>query len=240
MELEDFERAVAASADADALWLACQTFFPARGVVRMTYHHLPPLGAPDGGEVLFRADGFPEDVIARYVAERMWRINPMLQHARGNPEPFYWSEALGEAEIDPAFVDYVAAARAGGVEDGLGIEVYGPNGRNGYCGLALPAGRAPLPGEEVADFHWACQLAHLRYCALRAEDIAPPDLSPRESEVLAWVARGKSNAIIGEILGISAHTVDAHLRRIYLKLGVGDRISATLRALGVGLIHAEG
>ena len=63
-------------------------------------------------------------------------------------------------------------------------------------------------------------------------------LSERETEVLALVARGKSNALIGDILGISVHTVDAHLRRIYLKLGVFDRISAAVRGIGVGLIRA--
>ena len=67
-----------------------------------------------------------------------------------------------------------------------------------------------------------------------------PSLSAREAEVLCWVARGKSNGAIAEILGISAHTVDAHLRRIYLKLGVVDRLSAALRALGFGLIKVEG
>ena len=55
--------------------------------------------------------------------------------------------------------------------------------------------------------------------------------------MLGWVARGKSNSMIGDILGISAHTVDAHMRRICLKLGVSDRISATVRGIGVGLIH---
>ncbi len=66
-----------------------------------------------------------------------------------------------------------------------------------------------------------------------------PALSRREVEVLGWVARGKSNGLIGEILGISSATVDAHLRRIYLKLGVFDRISAAVRGIGTGLIHAE-
>ena len=57
--------------------------------------------------------------------------------------------------------------------------------------------------------------------------------------MLTWVARGKTNAAIAEILGISAHTVDAHLRRIYLKLGVADRMSAALRGLGFGLISLD-
>ncbi len=82
---------------------------------------------------------------------------------------------------------------------------------------------------------------HLRYCELLLRDARARcrSLSSREAEVLTWVARGKTNASIGEILGISAHTVDAHLRRIYLKLGVVDRISAALRGLGFGLISLD-
>jgi DNA-binding CsgD family transcriptional regulator len=85
-----------------------------------------------------------------------------------------------------------------------------------------------------------CQAAHARYCAqvLAIQD-APPTLSDREGEILVWVARGKSNAAIAEILGISAHTVDAHLRRIYLKLGVYDRVTAAVRGIGLGLVHSS-
>lgn len=70
---------------------------------------------------------------------------------------------------------------------------------------------------------------------------APPAaLTPRERDILAWVARGKSNSVIGDVLGISPHTVDTHLRRIYAKLGVSDRISAALAGVGIGLIHSMG
>ncbi|MBX9455910.1 MAG: response regulator transcription factor [Rhizobium sp.] len=55
-------------------------------------------------------------------------------------------------------------------------------------------------------------------------------LTARESEVLAWIAKGKSNRDIGEILGLSARTVNKHLEQIYVKLGVENRASAAVKA----------
>lgn len=56
-------------------------------------------------------------------------------------------------------------------------------------------------------------------------------LTLREAEVLSWVARGKSNSDIAEILCISPRTVHKHLERIFVKLGVDSRSSATSVAL---------
>jgi DNA-binding NarL/FixJ family response regulator len=56
-------------------------------------------------------------------------------------------------------------------------------------------------------------------------------ISERESEVLLWVSRGKSNREIGEILTISPRTVDKHLEQIFTKLGVANRASAAARAV---------
>jgi DNA-binding response OmpR family regulator len=55
-------------------------------------------------------------------------------------------------------------------------------------------------------------------------------LTARESEVLAWISKGKSNRDIGEILGLSARTVNKHLEQIYVKLGVENRASAAVKA----------
>ncbi|MEM9144872.1 MAG: DNA-binding response regulator [Pseudomonadota bacterium] len=51
-------------------------------------------------------------------------------------------------------------------------------------------------------------------------------LTPREAEVLAWLARGKSNRDIATILSLSPRTVTKHLEQIYAKLGVDNRTSA--------------
>jgi len=56
-------------------------------------------------------------------------------------------------------------------------------------------------------------------------------LSTRESEILLWVAQGKTNNEVGIILSITAATVKKHLEHIYAKLGVEGRNAATLKAL---------
>jgi DNA-binding NarL/FixJ family response regulator len=58
-----------------------------------------------------------------------------------------------------------------------------------------------------------------------------PQLSPREQEVLEWLAQGCSNKEIADKLFISVETVTWHLRHIYTKLHVRSRTQAALRFL---------
>jgi len=61
-------------------------------------------------------------------------------------------------------------------------------------------------------------------------------VTEREAEVLLWIARGKSNRDIAEILDLSPRTVNKHLEQIYAKLGVENRASAAalaVRTIGI-------
>jgi len=58
-------------------------------------------------------------------------------------------------------------------------------------------------------------------------------LTPREAEILFWMAQGKTNAELGVILDISPATAKKHLENIYEKLSVEGRNGATLRTLEV-------
>jgi DNA-binding response OmpR family regulator/DNA-binding CsgD family transcriptional regulator len=55
-------------------------------------------------------------------------------------------------------------------------------------------------------------------------------LTTREGEVLSWLAKGKTNRDIAQILGLSPRTVDKHLEQIYAKLGVENRTAAAALA----------
>jgi DNA-binding NarL/FixJ family response regulator len=60
-------------------------------------------------------------------------------------------------------------------------------------------------------------------------------LTPREEEVLRYVAMGLRNAEVGEKLSISEETVKTHLNRIFRKLGIRDRVGLALHAARGGV-----
>jgi len=61
-------------------------------------------------------------------------------------------------------------------------------------------------------------------------------LTPRESEVLALIARGQPNKVIARELGVSEKTVKTHVSNLLGKLGVTDRTQAALYAVREGLV----
>lgn len=61
--------------------------------------------------------------------------------------------------------------------------------------------------------------------------LEPLGLTPREAEVLFWVARGKTNDEIAIVLGIGLTTVKKHLESVFGKLGVENRTAAAAMAL---------
>ena len=56
-------------------------------------------------------------------------------------------------------------------------------------------------------------------------------LTTRESQLLFWLTRGKSNREIGIISGISGRTVEKHLQHVFEKMDVGSRHAAMVQAI---------
>ena len=74
-------------------------------------------------------------------------------------------------------------------------------------------------------------LSRFRISAESRRRMAPRrSLTPREAEVLGWVARGLTNVEIGAALLISPQTVRKHLENIFEKLGVQSRTAAAAYA----------
>jgi two-component system, NarL family, response regulator LiaR len=95
--------------------------------------------------------------------------------------------------------------------------------------------RAADAGEAIIDPAVAARLVDaLGEEAAQAPDVAEPDLTPREREVLALLARGYANKRIALELGVAEKTVKTHVSHVLAKLGVADRTQAALYAARMG------
>jgi DNA-binding NarL/FixJ family response regulator len=81
------------------------------------------------------------------------------------------------------------------------------------------------------------EFAHRPNDDKKADIAALNEITEREQEVLALVARGHSNAEIAEILVLSEGTVKTHVKRIFMKLGLRDRTQAVIFAYDAGLVQ---
>jgi DNA-binding CsgD family transcriptional regulator len=104
----------------------------------------------------------------------------------------------------------------------------------------------PLASSAAADILAAAETHH--FSIARQDGVwqiiqvteAPPNirsLTPRELEVLTWVARGQSASAIAKTLQITKRTVDEHVSNATRKLGAGNRTQAAVLALLSNLIE---
>jgi DNA-binding CsgD family transcriptional regulator len=66
---------------------------------------------------------------------------------------------------------------------------------------------------------------------VNAGPVGSVGLTPRETEVLTWIAQGKTNYEIGVILSVATGTICKHVQRIFFKLSVENRTAAAVVAL---------
>lgn len=184
-------------------------------------------------------DGFKREEIETYLSFDFQRLDIVPRIALAAGVPVRWSDAWKAEQTTPEERAFLAALQAIGFPDGYSLPCYGPNNRNAVVSIATRDRAYRADPGRLTEFHFAAQAAHLRICAHFADEVAlDRQLSSREKEILDWVARGKSNTVIADILEISPGTVDTYMRRIYEKLDVSDRTSAAVKGVGLGLIAA--
>lgn len=233
--LPAFIDAVEGAEDPETLWHYVLDFFHDHEIEMVSYHHAPVRPGIDEMKVV--TDGFPEEWVCHYIEQKLYTVDPIPELAARSTEPFHWKDVGKLMPLNALQIEFLKDLSEAVHGDGLGIEVFGPGLRNGYVGLGFGGDRPNLSSKDVREMQYGSQIAHLRYCTLVPTEGHPGGpLSGREREILEWVARGKSNAVISQILELSPSTVDTYLRRIYAKLGVNDRTTAAIRGLGSGLI----
>ncbi|MBV9078972.1 MAG: autoinducer binding domain-containing protein [Methylobacteriaceae bacterium] len=189
---------------------------------------LPPPGQ-DKMQPLHLVDQWPQEWLRHYDKSRYVRHDPVMARLLSSLEPFAWADTPVDRREQPTAFRIMNEAAEFGLVDGYSIPIFDPSGFEGCISLA---GARLDPDPEIRRaLHlvslWAYGTAERLFQAERPR----AELSEREREVLRWVAIGRSQAEVADILGIAEKTVEAHLRNARLKLRTRNTTHTTVVAL---------
>lgn len=180
----------------------------------------------------------PQDYIDRYEEKNYVDRDPVVTELRRTVRPFSWTDVMKRRNLSRKDRHIIEEAREFDVNDGLIVPIVT---LSGTLSVFSPCGRNP---DLSPDARRAVELISLySHEALKRKLLeqsrykeAHTPLTPREREVMRWVAAGKSDAEIAEILSIAPATVTLHVERAKRKLDAFRRTFAVVKALRCGEI----
>lgn len=174
----------------------------------------------------------------RYVAEQLQRNDPTIQAIFAADRPFTWTEVRARTRDPKGMRVFEEADRTGGRE-GLVIPIHGALGEVSVMILVTDTRAIDVADRPILHLLGTVYATVGRTLTELGDD--EPTASPltrREGECLAWVARGKTDWAIGQILGISERTVESHINSARGKTGADTRAHAIMEAWRRGwLVH---
>lgn len=214
---------------ADALDKICQRF---------EVDHAAYAGTDPVSGTLHGFANYPLAWKSYYEENNLQLIDPTLRHARRSIAPVNWERLADDHNFTRVFAD---AHEFGISQHGITVPVRGPYGDIGLVSLTR---------RDTADGwrrHLSQIIGDLQSTAVNLHDITMqsdtlaralrrPQLSGREREILQWIAVGKTQGDVADILSISSRTVEVHLRSAREKLWSMTTAQAVGRAIGYGFI----
>ena len=182
---------------------------------------------------------YPEPWKRHYTENGFESVDPTLRVASRAQAPVDWQRL----EHDRSFSDVFRTARDFGISDrGLTIPVRGPYGDLGMLSVTrdcTPEEWRKLKRHMLVDLQGVA--THIHDAVMRSglvmRSLRVAALSAREREILQWIAVGKTQQDVSEILSISHRTVEVHMRSAREKLHALTTPQAVARAVAMGLIQ---
>jgi LuxR family transcriptional regulator, quorum-sensing system regulator SolR len=185
---------------------------------------------------LFTINNYNPNWQSRYVLENYIVCDPTVAHGARSVLPLIWSDEVFE-HARPLWED----ARAHGLRVGWAQSCHDAQGVGGLLTLArsddsITAAelRANLP-----KMTWLVQAVHTSMARILVPKLMPEAasaLSTREVEVLRWTGDGKTSSEIGDIMSLSEHTVNFHVKNALVKLNATNKTAGVVKAVMMGML----
>lgn len=188
----------------------------------------------DGASV--QLTDFPARWIERLANDGYWADDPVLAACQKTVVPFAWGDLPQLVKLNARQARYMEAAANEGLAQGWTVPIHIPGEATGLCSFVLAPGRE-LPHSNLPSAQYVACFAFeaARRLATR-NGPPPPRLTRRQLDCVVLAARGKSDWVAGQILGLAPDTVHKYLEQAKARFGVSSRTELVVRALYDGQI----
>jgi LuxR family transcriptional regulator, quorum-sensing system regulator CciR len=225
------EAARAVDSDFDLGLLMAETACEFGADYYLLIHHADFATAPRG---LVRLGNYPVEFVAISRQDGRPLDDPIMEACEKTLTGFFWSEVGSVIQLNDKHRRRVEQVYRVGLSDGFVVPTHVPGEHLGSCHFATRKGRT-MPRDSSA----ALQLigtfgfeAARRLAGETSADLRPTAaLSDRHRECIILSARGKSDSVIGQLLGLSPKTVNAYVEEAKRRFGVATRCQLIVRAL---------
>ncbi len=186
-----------------------------------------------------RLSDFPDHWVEQLAQQGRLADDPVLLACERQVTPFAWSNLPALIPLNGRHQAYMAAARAAGLANGYTVPIHVPGQASGLVSFVV-ADRDELPGDALpAAQYLACfafEAARRLQLAGHHGETDQVRLTQRQLDCLVLAARGKSNWVAGQLLGLSEGTVHKYLEAAKRRYNVSSRTELVVRALYDGQI----
>lgn len=181
----------------------------------------------------------PADYVEHYVSQRHVEHDPVITELRRSLAPFTWEDIRTKRRLSKIEHLIIDEAKDFGADDGLVIPIVSAIGSIGLfssCGRMPHLSQRARSALEIIGMYSYHALQRTLVQKRREQREKNILLTAREREIMKWVATGKSDDEIAEILTIGRETVTTHVENAKRKLNATRRTYAVVQALRYGEI----
>ena len=176
------------------------------------------------------ATTWPQGWLDHWKARNYITVDPVINQLLLRNEPVRWRDVRRtEDEPGARILDEAAEFR---MTDGYAVPIYS---REGFVvGISIGTDKYELGRQDEACLHMAALYFQTKLERLRARQRPKPPrqkMTPRERECLSWVAAGKTDWEISQILSIAEQTVHEYVQNALIKLSATTRAQAVATAI---------
>ncbi|MBV9044128.1 MAG: LuxR family transcriptional regulator [Alphaproteobacteria bacterium] len=172
---------------------------------------------------------WPEGWLHHWMSHNYLAVDPVINQLLARNEPIRWSNSVANDDTGKRIFN---EATEFNIKDGFALPIYSRDGV--VVGITMGTDHYELGKQDEACLHLASIYFHAKLERLRAEAAPKPNgpkLTPRERECLSWVAAGKTDWEISQILSISEQTAHEYVQNALTKLNATTRAQAVAVAI---------